>query len=88
METRISSHGDGTKGDKGKGEEDEDAKHMWIRHEDDQEELGHVEELLERALHPSDNPSLLLLHLLLLDLGNYLLTGNTTLIKLQCHLVD
>lgn len=71
MEARIHSHGDGTKGDKGEGEEDEDAEHVRVGHEDDQEELGHVEELLERTLHTSNSPSLLLLHLLLLDLRNY-----------------
>ena len=69
MEAGIGGHGDGTKGDKGEGEEDEDAKHVGVGHEDDHEELCHVEKLLERTLHPSNYPSLLLLHPLLLDLG-------------------
>ena len=68
MEARVGSHRDGTKSDKGKGEEDEDAEHVRVGHEDDKEELGHVEELLEGILHPANNPPLLLLHLLLLDL--------------------
>ena len=42
---------------------------MWVWHEDDQEEFGHIEELLEGILYSANHTPMLLLNLLLLDLG-------------------
>ena len=67
-ENSVGSHGDSTKADEGERGEDENAEHVGVGHEDDQEELGHVKELLEGALDPTNNPSVLLLDLLLLNL--------------------
>ena len=67
-EESIASHRDGTKADKGEGGEDEKAKHVGVGHGDHEEELDQVEDLVEGALHSADHPSVLLLHLLLLDL--------------------
>ena len=67
-ESSIQSHGDGTKADEGKRGEDEDAEHVGVGHEDDQEELSHVKELLEGALDSTDDSSVFLLDLLLLNL--------------------
>ena len=41
---------------------------MGVGHEDDQQELGHVKQLLEGTLHAANDPSVLLLDLLLLYL--------------------
>ena len=41
---------------------------MGVGHEDDQQELGHVKQLLESTLHAANDPSVLLLDLLLLYL--------------------
>ena len=41
---------------------------MGVGHEDDQQELCHVKQLLEGTLHPANDPSMLLLDLLLLYL--------------------
>ena len=41
---------------------------MGVGHEDDQQELGHIKQLLEGTLHPANDPSVLLLDLLLLYL--------------------
>ena len=38
---------------------------MGVGHEDDQQELGHVKQLLEGTLHPANDPSTLLLDLLI-----------------------
>ena len=67
-EKGIGSHGDSTKADEGERGEDKDAEHVGVRHEDDQEELGHVKELLEGALDSTDDSSVFLLDLLLLNL--------------------
>ena len=67
-ENSIHSHGDSTKADEGERGEDEDAEHVGVGHEDDQEELGHVKELLEGALDSTNDSSVLLLNLLLLNL--------------------
>ena len=68
FEASIGGHEDGTKGYKDEGEEDEDAEHVGVGHEDDQQELGHVKQLLEGTLHAANDPSVLLLDLLLLYL--------------------
>ena len=67
-ENSISSHGDSTKADEGERGENEDAEHVGVGHEDDQEELGHVKELLEGALDSTNDSSVFLLDLLLLNL--------------------
>ena len=67
-ENSIGSHGDSTKADEGEGGDDEDAEHVGVWHEDDQEELGHVKELLEGALDSTNDSSVFLLDLLLLNL--------------------
>ena len=41
---------------------------MGVGHEDDQQELGHVKQLLEGTLRAANDPSVLLLDLLLLYL--------------------
>ena len=60
---------------------------MGVGHEDDQQELGHVKQLLEGTLHAANDPSVLLLDLLLLYLevmkGRRDRTMNT-----REHLVD
>ena len=75
-EESVASHRDGAKADEGEGGEDEKAKHVGVGHGDHEEELDQVEDLVEGALHSTDHPSVLLLHLLLLDLktfeGNFL----------------
>ena len=67
-ENSIHSHGDSTKADEGERGEDKDAEHVGVGHEDDQEELGHVKELLEGALDSTNDSSVFLLDLLLLNL--------------------
>ena len=67
-ENSIQSHGDTAKADEGERGKDEDAEHVGVWHEDDQEELGHVKELLEGALDSTNDSSVFLLDLLLLNL--------------------
>ena len=82
-EESVASHRDGAKADEGEGGEDEKAKHVGVGHGDHEEELDQVEDLVEGALHAADHPSVLLLHLLLLDLktfgGNFLDVRMTTI---------
>ena len=82
-EESVASHRDGAKADEGEGGEDEKAKHVGVGHGDHEEELDQVEDLVEGTLHAADHPSVLLLHLLLLDLktfgGNFLDVRMTTI---------
>ena len=66
----VRGHRDSAQGDEDYGEEDEDPEHALVRHQDDQEELGRVEKILEAVLDPPDDAPLLLLHLHLLHLGD------------------
>ena len=70
-EESIASHRDGAEADEGERSEDEKAKHVGVGHGDHEEELDQVEDLVEGALHSADHPSVLLLHLLLLDLSTF-----------------